>query len=73
MLETYCNMFELDWRGDRTFENKKEFMSFNPVYIEGENVKDFLDLNEADISQMIKKACASYVTEAANKLLNTKR
>ena len=40
-LDLYCKMFELDWRADRNFQNKQEFMSTNPIYIEGSNVKSY--------------------------------
>lgn len=33
LLDTYAKMFELDWRGDRSIQNKKEFLSSNPVYL----------------------------------------
>lgn len=33
-LDTFCKMFQLDWRGDRTIDNKKEFLSTNPVYFD---------------------------------------
>lgn len=26
ILDTYCKMFELDWRGDRNFENRSQYM-----------------------------------------------
>ena len=33
-LDTYCTIFELDWRGDRNLENKEEFLMTNPIYIQ---------------------------------------
>ena len=36
-MDTFSKMFELDWRGDRSVTNKREFMSLNPVYL---NTKD---------------------------------
>jgi len=32
-LDTYCTVFELDWRGDRSIENRDEFLMTNPVYM----------------------------------------
>lgn len=31
-LDTYCVLFELDWRGDRHISNRDEFMATNPIY-----------------------------------------
>ena len=38
-LDLYCRMFELDWRGDSSYKNKQEFMSSNPIYLQGTNLK----------------------------------
>ena len=32
-LDTFCRMFELDWRGDRAISNKQEFLATNPIYL----------------------------------------
>jgi hypothetical protein len=34
LLDTYCFMFELDWRGDRTMKNQDQFLFHNPVYMQ---------------------------------------
>jgi len=41
LLEHYCRMFELDWRGDKDFSNKEEMLATNPVYLAGSNTKAF--------------------------------
>lgn len=33
-LDSYCTLFELDWRGDRVIDNREEFMMTNPVYMD---------------------------------------
>jgi hypothetical protein len=38
-LDTYCTVFELDWRGDRSIDNRDEFLMTNPVYM---HKKDWL-------------------------------
>lgn len=38
-LDTYCTVFELDWRGDRSIDNREEFLMTNPVYM---HKKDWL-------------------------------
>ena len=32
-MDAYCRMFELDWRGDRSLENREQFLMTNPVYM----------------------------------------
>ena len=41
MLNTYCKIFELDWRGDQAIENREQFMLTNPIYM---NEKDSTSL-----------------------------
>lgn len=41
LLEHYCRIFELDWRGDQTYDNKDEMMATNPIYLTGTNTKKF--------------------------------
>lgn len=41
-LDTYCTVFELDWRGDRNIDNREEFMLSNPIYM---HRKDWLATN----------------------------
>lgn len=41
-LDTYCTVFELDWRGDRNIDNREEFLMTNPIYI---NRKEWLATN----------------------------
>ena len=33
MLNAYCKLFELDWRGDSSLDNREQFMFTNPVYM----------------------------------------
>ena len=62
-------MFELDWRADRNFQNKQQFMSTNPIYIEGPNVKSYGEVTEEVVKDRLKKACAPYVQETAKKII----
>ena len=34
MLDTYCKLFELDWRGDASIDNREQFMLTNPIYMD---------------------------------------
>jgi hypothetical protein len=57
-LETFSKMFELDWRGDRTLPNKREFLATNPVYFKGNsNVDAYGKIGNFEASSMLKKAC----------------
>ena len=69
-------MFELDWKSDKI--NKwdqshhfKSMLAASPVYLEGDNVKSYIDLNQNDLKNMIKRACEPYVPEVARLLVAT--
>ena len=68
-LDMYCKMFELDWRQDRSFQNKKRFLSTNPVYLEGSNFKEYGALNNFEVMSIIRHACTPFVPVHANKLM----
>lgn len=68
-MEAYTRMFEVDWKGDRALVNKQEFMMTNPIYLEGSNLKQFGEITPEVIRDRIQRACASYVEEAASKLI----
>jgi len=42
-METYCNVFELDWRGDKTLENREKFLMERPVYLDGKDDSSLRD------------------------------
>lgn len=57
-LDTFARMFELDWRGDRKLENKKEFLATHPVYTKSENsVEGYGQIGNFEASAMLKVAC----------------
>jgi hypothetical protein len=63
-METYCKMFELDWRGDRDFANKDEFLSTHPVYVNSKDKgKLELNLDEEKVREMLRNACQEYLTD----------
>ena len=33
MVDSYCEIFEIDWRGDKSVKNKKELLATNPIYL----------------------------------------
>lgn len=33
MVDSFCEIFEIDWRGDKCVKNKKELLATNPIYL----------------------------------------
>jgi len=62
-------MFEVDWRGDSTTNNKEQFMSTNPIYLDGSNLKSVGEITSEVLKDKLQRACASFVEETANKIL----
>lgn len=51
MIDAYCKLFELDWRGDSALENREQFMMSNPVY-----------MNEKDRSNLVSNCGEAGIT-----------
>ena len=69
-LDTFCKMFELDWRGDRTIENKREFLSTNPVYYNKHLNSNLGGYCEAvQVTALIRNACQDYVEGVTSQLV----
>jgi len=66
MLDAYCKMFELDWRGEKQAILNKEFLSSSPINIEGTNLKDYGELTNEKLRHMLKKACSPYVPQVVS-------
>ena len=57
-LDTFAHMFELDWRGDRKLDNKKEFLATHPVYTKSEsNIEGYGQIGNFEASAMLRVAC----------------
>ena len=57
-LDTFCKMFELDWRGDRSLDNKKEFLSSNPVYFNRSMNSNLCGYSgPVQVTALIRNAC----------------
>jgi len=69
-LDMYTRMFELDWRGDRAYLNRHEFMSTNPIYLEGTNLKAYGEITDEVVKDKLQRACSPYVEEAARRLVS---
>ena len=67
-LELYARLFELDWRGDRDFKNKQEFMATHPIYLDGANLKSQGAVTDEVVKERLQRACAPYVEETAKRI-----
>ena len=47
-VKTFSKMFNLDWRGDQSVSNRKEFLSTNPVYLNADDTTNFARYNNMD-------------------------
>jgi hypothetical protein len=73
-LEAFARMFELDWRGDRTLANKKEFLATNPVYHKNEsNIEGYGTIGNFEASAMLRVACTPFVENLAEGLMKMKK
>ena len=60
MLDTYCRLFELDWRGDRSVDNREQFMLSNPVYMHEKdrpNLSTQEVISNEKVLKQIQEAC----------------
>jgi hypothetical protein len=69
-LELYTKMFELDWRNDSSYDNRHEFMSSNPIYLEGTNLKSYGEVTAETVKEKLQRACVPYVEETVEKLIS---
>ena len=71
MLDTYCKLFELDWRGDASVDNREQFMLTNPIYM---NDKDRTSLSTVGVidnqrvTKEIRQACQPYLPRLIAKM-----
>lgn len=71
MLDTYCKLFELDWRGDASVDNREQFMLTNPIYM---NDNDRTSLNTVGVidnqrvTKEIRQACQPYLPKLIAKM-----
>lgn len=71
-ISTFCQMFELDWRGDQALANKKEFLATNPVYVteaDRSNFEGYGSVGNFEVTAMLRQACVPYVAELTDQLL----
>lgn len=60
MIDTYCRLFELDWRGDSDIDNREQFMMYKPIYMhqsDRPNLATYGEMNNDKVVTEIKRAC----------------
>lgn len=73
-LDVFCRMFELDWRGDRSLENKSEFLATNPVYFSDKDKstsEGYGQIGNFEVTNMIRYACQPYVEDLTASLIKS--
>ena len=75
-LNTFSRMFELDWRGDRSLKNKKEFLATNPVYLgtrDQTNFRGYGDIGNFEVTSLLRRACVPFVENLATKMVKNSK
>lgn len=54
LVETYCRMFELDWKGDHNIENRTGLLFQNPIYLDGTNVKSYGEITNEKVQDRMR-------------------
>lgn len=70
-MDAFCKLFELDWRGDQTLENREEFLMSNPVYLDHQgsaNLKGQDQLTNERVIGRIKEACQPFLPQLIRKM-----
>ena len=70
-LDSFCRMFELDWRGDRSLNNKRQFLATNPVYL-GEtdqtNFRKYGGIGNFEVTTLLRLACSPFIDKITAKM-----
>ena len=68
-LDTYCTLFELDWRGDRHISNRDEFMATNPIYTQDSASASHLNMYTAEyVSERLERAGTPFLDGLVGKI-----
>ena len=71
MLNSYCKLFELDWRGDVSLENREQFLMQNPIYIHSKDQANLVEKGEisnSNVLTQIRQACQPFLPDLLTKL-----
>ena len=64
MLDTYCKLFELDWRGDSALENREQFLMTSPIYMhprDRPNLAEHAAITNESATRQIQQACQPFL------------
>ena len=67
-LDSFCKMFELDWRGDHSVANREQFMANNPVYLSPQDQPSIPPTDNGKVTQQLQAACQPYLPGLVQKL-----
>ncbi len=68
-LDTYCVLFELDWRGDRNIVNRDEFLATNPIFTSDCSSMEHLDVyTDTYAKQRLEQASTPFLDELVSKI-----
>jgi len=69
-LETYCSLFELDWRGDKSIASQEKILCTNPVYMEPTSDDTPTTIDAAEAIKMLNKAGVEYLGPLTKKMFD---
>ena len=70
-LTTFCSLFELDWKGDSSLDNREQLLMTNPVYTHPLNMQSIQQVKQADEStfkEMIMRASKPFLPDLITKM-----
>mmetsp|Transcript_18532 Transcript_18532/g.24890 ORF Transcript_18532/g.24890 Transcript_18532/m.24890 type:complete len:92 (-) Transcript_18532:64-339(-) len=71
MLGTYCKLFELDWRGDASVDNREQFLLSNPIYMDKRDrhsLQSVGEITDKRVTRQIRQACQPYLPDLIAKM-----
>ena len=72
-LDTYCKMFELDWRADHSIKNRDELMATNPIYLNPHDRSSLLlngTISNDSVQNALSKASQPYIPALVQKIMS---
>ena len=70
-LQTFCTLFELDWKGDKALENREQLLVTNPIYMHtkaASNIVDIGGIQNDKVERMIKQASQPFLPGLVKKM-----
>ena len=67
-LDTYCTLFEMDWAGEKTTENREKFLFENPVHIDEKNMTNLNWYTNWSFIDRMRQASKPYLPDLVSKI-----